>query len=206
MKRQTPKALLAGIVLGAMALHLATIPAASAVYRDYRHEALMREIREAQLSSDAARMKAEHEAAEPKANVLLDVSVKYGDNQISSSGPVASGSPLYLRMTSEREYIFSTTYGPERNEVGKYTGMLGDDIKITPSITQEGSVLVEVSIRHGEPSKKTQAPWADREFEGTQNDQTFFIQNGSPAITRVISMPGSEQGLTITLKADIERN
>lgn len=198
--------LLASIIGAALALHFAAAPAASAVYRDYHQEALLRDIREAQIASDAARMKAEHEAAEPKANVLLEVSIQYGANKISSSGPVASGSPLHLRMASERQYIFSNTYGPNRNEVGKYTGKLGDDIRITPSITPEGKVLVEVSIRHGEPSKKTPTPWADRAFERTQNDQTFFIENGALTITRMISMPGSEQGVTITLKADIQRN
>lgn len=190
----------------AIALHFFASPAASAVYHDYRKEALLEEIRQAQIASDAARMKAEHEAAEPKMNVLLEVSIKIGGNSIASSGPVASGSPLHLRMTSERQYIFSTTYGPNRNEVGKYNGMLGDDIRITPSITPEGKILVEVSVKHGEPSKKTATPWADRAFEGTQNDQTFFMESGAPSITRTIAMPGSEEGVTITLKASIQGN
>lgn len=198
--------LIAAVMGSAIALHFWASPAASAVYLDYQHEALLREIRQAQIASDAARMKAEHEAAEPKANVVLEVSIKYGANQISSNGPVASGSPLHLRMTSERQYIFSTTYGPERNEVGKYSGMLGDDIRITPSITPEGKILVEVSVKHGEPIKKTVTQWADRAFEGTKNDQTFFIESGAPSITRTIAMPGSEQGVMITLKANIQSN
>lgn len=190
----------------AIALHFLASPAASALYRDYKQEALLREIKQAQLASDAARMKAEHEAAEPKMNVLLDVSIQIGGNSITSSGPVASGSPLHLRMTSERHYIFSTAYGPNRNEVGRYNGMLGDDIRVTPSITPEGKILVEVSVKRSEPSKKTATPWADRAFEGTQNDQTFFMESAAPSITRKIAMPGLEEGVTITLKASIQSN
>ena len=204
MRKSIRLTLLSAAIGTALAVNVVTAPAASAVYRDYRQERLLEEMRQAQIASDAARMKAEHEAAEPKMNVALEVTIQSAGNTISSSGPVASGSSLHLRLTGIRQYIFSTTYGDDRKQVGRFNANLGDDILVTPSITKEGKVLVEVSVTHVEPSKKSSAPWADRAFETTKNNQTFLVESGAPTITRKISMPGQEQGVTITLKADIQ--
>lgn len=147
------------------------------------------------------------EAAKPKQNILLDVGIKSNHSAISSQGPVASGSTLLLQMTEGREYISSKTYADGvLTGVAKFNAVLGDEIVIVPSITNDGQVLVEVTISHGAPGKKSENPWADRDFVTERSSQTFLLGNGAPSVSRTISIPGVESGLTITLKANIQQD
>lgn len=145
------------------------------------------------------------EELKPHQNVILDVRVQSGHNTMSSEGPVASGSPLHLRLTDDREYISSKTYSSGNlTGVAKFNAVLGDDIVIVPNITRYGNVEVEVSVSHGTPSKDSDSPWINREFVTEKKKQTFLLMNGGEVVTRTVEIPGVDGGITFSLRATVQ--
>lgn len=197
--------MLSALIGLSVALQPATCSAAAAmIFQNYQKKQDEERQAAAQRKADAERMRAEHEAAEPKKNIQMEVSIKGSQSSISSTGPVASGSPLNLWLTEQREYIFSTSYGDDHKQIGKHTASLGEQISLTPSITGGGQVLVEVSVSYVRLNPESSSPWAERSFVTERNNQTFLLESGAPAVTRKVLIPGLEKGLDITLQAKIE--
>lgn len=202
MRKASTRLLLSVLIGAGIALQPAVCSAAAVIIMQAqkKHEQ-ERQAELAQRKADAERMRAEQEAAEPKKNIQMEVGIKNAQGSISSTGPVASGSDLHLRLSEERQYIFSHTYGDDHSQVGKYTANLGQDIVLKPSITGGGQVLVEVSISYVRPDPKSEAPWLDRSFVTEHNNQTFLLENGAPAVTRTVKIPGIESDFVLSLKA-----
>lgn len=200
MRKSAAPLMLSVAIAFTLVIQPATCSAAAVVImQNYQRQKLLDESKAAKAAAI--------EAAKPKQNILLDVGIKSNHSAISSQGPVASGSTLLLQMTEGREYISSKTYADGvLTGVAKFNAVLGDEIVIVPSITNDGQVLVEVTISHGAPGKKSENPWADRDFVTERSSQTFLLGNGAPSVSRTISIPGVENGLTITLKANIQQD
>lgn len=200
MRKSAAPLMLSVAIAFTLVIQPATCSAAAVVImQNYQRQKLLDESKAAKAAAI--------EAAKPKQNILLDVGIKSNHSAISSQGPVASGSTLLLQMTEGREYISSKTYADGvLTGVAKFNAVLGDEIVIVPSITNDGQVLVEVTISHGAPGKKSENPWADRDFVTERSSQTFLLGNGVPSVSRTISIPGVENGLTITLKANIQQD
>lgn len=206
MKRSAAPILLSAAIALTFAVQPATCSAAAVIImQNYQKQKLEDEAKAKARATERVRVAA-IEAAKPKQNIILDVSIKSANNVMSSQGPVASGSPLHLQLTEDREYISSKAYSADGvlSGVTKFNAILGDEIVIVPSITPDGQILVEVSISHGAPKQDSQSPWVNREFVTEKSSQTFLLGNGAPAVTRTVQIPGLENGLMINLKADIQ--
>lgn len=206
VRRSAAPILLSAAIALTFAFHPATCSAAAVIImQNYQKQKLEDEAKAKARATERARVAA-IEAAKPKQNIILDVSIKSASNAISSQGPVASGSPLHLQLTEDREYISSKAYSSDGvlSGVTKFNAILGDDIVIVPSITPDGQVLVEFSISHGAPRQDSPSPWMNREFVTEKSSQTFLLGNGAPAVSRTVPIPGLDNGLMINLKADIQ--
>ena len=206
VRRSAAPILLSVAIAVTFAFQPATCSAAAVIImQNYQKQQREDEARAKARAAETARVAA-IEAAKPKQNILLDVSIKSANNVMSSQGPVASGSPLHLHLTEDREYISSKAYSAdgELSGVTKFNAILGDEVVIVPSITPDGQILVEVSISHGTPKQGSESPWMNREFVTEKSNQTFLLGNGAAAVTRTVQIPGLENGLVINLKADIQ--
>lgn len=184
----------------------ATCSAAAAAILMHQRKQEQERAETARLLAEAQRSRDEAEAAKPKKNIELNVSIGSPGGSISSKGPVASGSSVRFRLTTEREYIVSKTYnGDVITNVGKFSATLGDEVFVTPSITGGGQVLVEVAVMHSVPDEKSASPWLDQKFSVQRNNQTFLLESGAPSVSRTIQIPGMKVGMTISLQAEIEQ-
>ena len=202
MRRSAAPLFLSAAIALTFAIQPATCSAAAVVImQSYQKRKAEDDARAAEAAKAAA-----VEAAKPKQNIILDVTIKSSGNAMSSTGPVASGSPLHLQLTEDREYISSKAYSADGVLTGvtKFNAVLGDDIILVPSITPDGQVLVEVAINHGMPRQDSPSPWLNRDFVTEKSNQTFLLGNGAPAVSRNVAIPGLENGVVISLKADIQ--